>query len=140
MVNILVFEIGKVCFGIETMYVKTVIKHPEWINTEHFPNSTGGIVEYNGQKMVVLNFSDQKLDKNLWNDFIVVSFENSEYILPTEETIDIFQISEKDIAPIPLYVERNLSKNLFKGVFPVDDKLILILDVSKFSSFEINHR
>lgn len=134
MVNILVFEIGEVRFGIETMYVKTVIKRPDWINTEHFPNSTDGIVEYNGQKMVVLNFSDRKLDKYLCNDFIVVSFENSEYILPTEEIIDIFQISEKDIAPIPLYAERNLSKNLFKGVFPIDDKLILILDVSKFLS------
>jgi chemotaxis signal transduction protein len=133
MVNILVFEIGKVRFGIETMYVKTVIKRPDWwINTEHFPNSTGGIVAYNGQKMVVLNFSDRKLNKAFWEDFIVVSFKNSEYVLPTEETIDIFQISEKDIAPIPLYAERNLSKNLFKGVFPVDDKLILILDVSKF--------
>ena len=132
MVNILAFEIGKVSFGIETMYVKTVIKRPDWINTEHFPNSTDGIVEHNGQKIVVLNFSDRKLNKDLWKDFIVVLFKNSEYILPTEETIDIFQISEKDIAPIPLYAERNLSKNLFKGVFPIDDKLILILDVSKF--------
>jgi len=132
MVNILVFEIGKVRFGIETMYVKTVIKRPDWINTEHFPNSTDGIVEHKGQKMVVLNFSKRKLNKVLWKDFIVVSFENSEYVLPTEETIDIFQISEKDVATIPLFAERNLSKNLFKGVFPIDDKLILILDVSKF--------
>ena len=140
MVNILVFEIGKVRFGIETMHVKNVIKRPDWINTEHFPNFTGGIVECYGQKMVVLNFSDEKLDKELWNDFIVVSFKNIKYILPTEKIIDIFQIPEKDIAPIPLYAVRNLSEDFFKGVFPVDDKLILILDVSKFSSFEINHR
>ncbi len=63
--------------------------------------------------------------------FIVVSFKNDEFVIPIDEIVDIFQVSEKDILSIPAFAVRHISKNIFKGVFTIGDKLVLILDVGK---------
>ena len=66
--------------------------------------------------------------------FIVVSFKNYEFVIPIDEIVDIFQVSEKDILSIPAFAVRHISKNIFKGVFAIGNKLVLILDAGKLLS------
>ena len=130
------FKIGANCFGIETAYVKSVIKNLEWVNSGSFREFADGFVEYNGRKVFVVNLERKfllKSDKNkcCQTEFIVVSLEGDEFVMPIDEIIDIFPVAEKDILPIPAFALRYMPKNFFQGVFAVDEKLVLILDVSK---------
>ena len=130
MVDLLVIKIGTECFGIETAYVKTVTKNLIWPDHEHYPDFASDIVEYEGRKVVVVDLG-MKTEKCRWSDFIVVSCKDGEFVMLIDEVIDIFQVSEKDIIPIPVFAEKNMSENFFKGVFSKGNTLVLLLDVSK---------
>ena len=77
---------------------------------------------------------DEKTDECHQIEFIVVSFKNEEFVIPIDEIVDIFQVSEKDILSIPAFVVRHISKNIFKGVFAIGNKLVLILDAGNLLS------
>ena len=195
------FKIGAACFGIETAHVKAVVKDMELTDDKNYPDFANGVVEYEGQKIFVVDFGEKlfqkiitplinakvtentpaltpsarveearktglfssfvgrkkeknekarsdevlppsqrrqksvsglKMEKCQWVDFILVSFQDGEFAIPIDEVIDIFQISEKNIKPIPLFAVKHMSKNFFKGVFSADEKLVLLLDVGNF--------
>ena len=126
MVNILVFKMGVNCFGIETAHVKSITKNSELVKDKPFPGFADGLVGCDGRKV----FSDKRVNKCREAEFIVASFEGAEFVIPIDEIIDIVPVAEKDISPIPAFALRYMAKNLFRGVFAVGDKLVLILDVS----------
>ena len=135
MVNILVMKIGAECFGIETSYVKAVTKNLIWADHEHCPDFASGVVEYEGRKVFVIDLG-MKAERRSWSDFIVVSCKDGEFVMPINEVVDMFQVSEKDIMPIPVFAEKNMSKNFFKGVFSRGNTLVLLLDVGKLLSMK----
>ena len=198
--NILVFKIGAACFGLETAQVKAVVKDIALTDDKNYPDFANGVVEYEGQKIFVVDFgeklfqqtstpfTDAKVTENTPSltpsatvvetrktelfssfvgrkkeknekvrsdevlppsqgrqksvsglkmgkcrvDFLLVSFQDGEFAIPIDEVINIFQISEKDIKPIPPFAVMYMSKNFFKGVFSADEKLVLLLDVGNF--------
>ena len=77
---------------------------------------------------------DEKTDECHQIEFIIVSFRNEQFAIPINEIVNIFQVSEKDILSIPAFAVRHISKNIFKGVFAIGDKLVLILDVGTLLS------
>ena len=121
--NILVFKIGVNCFGIETAHVKSITKNSERVKDKSFPGFADGLVDY--------VFPDKRVNKCRETEFIVASFEGDEFVIPIDEIVDIFQVLEKDIMPIPAFAVRHMAKNFFQGVFAVGEKLVLILDVRK---------
>lgn len=121
------FKIGVNCFGIETAHVKSITKNSERVKDKPFPVFADGLVGYDGRKV----FSDKRINKCRETEFIIASFEGNEFVIPIDEIVDIFQILEKDIMPIPAFAVRHMAKNFFQGVFAVGEKLVLILDVSK---------
>lgn len=125
MANILVFKTGDTCSGIDTSYVRVITKNPEWAGNT--------VVEYDGQKAHVINPFHKREETFHGADFIVVSCKGRNFVMPIGEVVDIYQVMEKDISPIPLLVKKTIPKNLFQGVFCVNDTLVLLLDVSMFS-------
>ncbi|MGQ3683503.1 MAG: chemotaxis protein CheW [Candidatus Loosdrechtia sp.] len=134
MANILVIRVRETWFGIETFYVKAITKNTGWLNNKSPANFTNGITAYNGQNISLAGFPDES--KNcLTADLVIVSFNGNKYLLQVDEIIDIFQVDEKDILPFPAFAKKHMSKYFFKGVFCIDSKLVLLLDVSKFSAY-----
>ena len=119
------FKIGVNCFGIETAHVKSITKNSERVKDKPFPGFADGLVDY--------VFPDKRVNKCRETEFIVASFEGDEFVIPIDEIeiVDIFQVLEKDIMPIPAFAVRHMAKNFFQGVFAVGEKLVLILDVRK---------
>lgn len=136
MVNVLVFKRGEVWFGIETYWIKAVTKDLTWINNEQCPDFANGVVEYEGRKVFAIDLEKKfscRTNVSLTGvEFIMVSYKGREFAMSVDEVIDIFQVSKKDIMPIPAFAEKNMSKNFFKGVLSINDTLVLLLDVSKF--------
>lgn len=199
------FKIGAACFGLEIAQVKAVVKDIALTDDKNYPDFANGVVEYEGQKIFVVDFGEKlfqkitipfinakvtentpsltpsatvvetrkterfssfvgrkkeknekvrsdevlppsqgrqksvsglKMEKCRWVDFLLVSFQDGEFAIPIDEVINIFQISEKDIKPIPPFAVMYMSKNFFKGVFSADDKLVLLLDVGNFFKHE----
>ena len=164
--NILVFKIGAVCFGLETAQVKAIVKDIALTDDKNYPDFANGVVEYEGQKIFVVDFgeklfqhtttpsinakvtentpsltpsqgrqksaSELKMEKYRWVDFLLVSFQGGEFAIPIDAVINIFQISEKEIKPIPPFAVMYMSNNFFKGVFSADEKLVLLLDIGSF--------
>ncbi len=140
----LLFRIGATCFGIETTYVKSVAKNLGWVNDKPVPDFADGLVSCGGRTIGVIDLKKQFSTKDEVREIaeytdrlqemecIIVSFGGNEFAIPIDETVDIFQVLEKDIASVPLYAEKGMSKKLFKGVSAIGDKLVLVLDVSRF--------
>ena len=84
-----------------------------------------------GKRSVLLIFLEKRAEKCREADFIVVSCKNRACAIPVDEVMDIFQVVEKDIVPIPSFAAKAMSKNFFRGVFPLNNILILLLDVGK---------
>ncbi|HHT9112001.1 MAG: chemotaxis protein CheW [Planctomycetes bacterium] len=123
MVNILVFKIGVNCFGIETAHVKSITKNAERVKDKPFPVFADGLVDY--------VFPDKRINKCREREFIIASFERDEFVMPIDGIVDIFQVLEKDIVPIPAFAVRHMAKKFFQGVFAVGEQLVLIVDVGK---------
>ena len=119
------FKIGINCFGIETAHVKSITKNSEEVKDKPFSDFADGLVDHDGRMV----FSDKRVNKYSETEFIIVSFEGKEFVIPIDEIIDIFPVAEKDILPIPAFAVKRMAKNFFQGVFAVGDKLVLILDV-----------
>lgn len=131
MLNILVFKTGEICFGIETIYVKSIKENLTLTDSGHCPDFAKGVVAFEGRKVFVIDVSAKNAEKHCWVDFIVVSCEGSELVVPVDEVIEIFHIFGKDIMPIPAFAEKKISRNIFKGVVRIEDRLILMLDMDK---------
>ena len=124
MAHIVVFRVGETYFGLETSFVRAITKNIAW--TDH------DVVEYKGQKISIVDFQEKRTERGLETDFIVVICKNKECVIPVDEVKDIFQAVEKDIVPIPPFAAKGMKKNFFRGVFPISNTLVLLLDVRRF--------
>lgn len=146
MLNVLVFKKKGFCFGIDTAYVRSIVKNPMVFNAASSPGHSDRFVEINGRKTPVIDFLDAGEEKNWLPHFIMVSFSDNEWVIPIDEVIDVFQVMEKDILHIPVFVEKYLPKHVFLGVFTTKDTLMLMLDVNRLFSLvnsiqtKTNHR
>ncbi|HHT9110405.1 MAG TPA: chemotaxis protein CheW [Candidatus Brocadiaceae bacterium] len=134
MINVLVFKTNGFYFGIDTAYVLSVSKNPTVVNDAFSSVPSDRFVEIDGRKTPVVDFLNAGAEKNWLTHFIMVSFSDNEWVIPIDEVIDIFQVAEKDILHIPVFVEKHLSRQLFLGVFSMKDTLILMLDVNRVFS------
>ena len=134
MINVLVFKTDGFYFGIDTTYVRSVSKNLTVFNDAFSSGTPGRFVEIDGRKTPVVDFLNAGAEKNWLTHSIMVSFSDNEWVIPIDEVIDIFQVAEKDILHIPIFVEKHLSRQLFLGVFNMKDTLILMLDVNRFFS------
>lgn len=131
--DILVIKIKEAYFGIETPYVRSVIQNPPWSTNKPFSNFRNDSATYNGRKIFLVHSLNENDKEYRWLSFVEVSLDKNEYVIPVHEIVNIFRVSENTIMPIPPFAKRHLSKNFFTGVICVDSKLLLMLDISKFS-------
>ncbi len=119
----MVFRVEEAYFGLETSYVRAITKNITWTDN--------GAVEYKGQKICVVDFLEKRAEKCREADFVVVSCKGRECVIPVDEVMDIFQVVEKDIVPIPSFAAKAMSRNFYSGVFLLNNIMILLLDVGK---------
>ena len=124
MSSIVVFRVGETYFGLETSFVRAITKDIAWTDNN--------VAEYHGQKIGVVDLLEKRTESHQETDFIVVICKNKECVIPVDEVKDIFQTVENDIVPIPPFAAKGMKKNFFRGVFPISNALILLLDVRRF--------
>lgn len=124
MSSIVVFRVGETYFGLETSFVRAI--------TKNIVRTGNDVAEYLGQKIGVVDLLEKRTESNQDTDFIVVIGKNKEWVIPVDEIKDIFHVVEKDIAPIPPFAAKGMKKNFFRGVFPISNDLVLLLDVRRF--------
>lgn len=124
MSSIVVFRAGETYFGLETSFVRAITKDIAWTDNN--------VAEYHGQKIGVVDLLEKRTESHQETDFIVVICKNKECVIPVDEVKDIFQTVENDIVPIPPFAAKGMKKNFFRGVFPISNALILLLDVRRF--------
>ena len=125
MSSIVVFRVGETYFGLETSFVRAITKDIAWTDND-------AVVEYQGQKIGVIALLEKRTENHSETDFIVVICKNKECVIPVDEIKDIFQAVENDIEPIPPFAAKTMKKNFFRGVFPISNALVLLLDVRRF--------
>ncbi len=124
MSSIVVFRVGETYFGLETSFVRAITKDIAWTDNN--------VAEYHGQKIGVVDLLEKRTESHQETDFIVVICKNKECVIPVDEVKDIFQTVENDIVPIPPFAAKGMKKNFFRGVFPISNALVLLLDVRRF--------
>ncbi len=124
MSSIVVFRVGETYFGLETSFVRAITKDIAWTDNN--------VAEYHGQKIGVVDLLEKRTESHQETDFIVVICKNKECVIPVDEVKDIFQAVENDIVPIPPFAAKGMKKNFFRGVFPISNALVLLLDVRRF--------
>lgn len=124
MSSIVVFRVGETYFGLETSFVRAITKDIAWTGNN--------VAEYHGQKIGVVDLLEKRTESHQETDFIVVICKNKECVIPVDEVKDLFQTVENDIVPIPPFAAKGMKKNFFRGVFPISNALVLLLDVRRF--------
>jgi chemotaxis signal transduction protein len=141
MIDVLVMKIGLICIGIETRYVHTVTRDIVSGSGESAPVVAGYVKQCNDKNLPVIDFgknifpaavSGNAGNEKDWVEYVVLHANGYECAVVVGEVVDVYRISEGDIAAIPLFALKRMSGNFFKGVFRINDGLALMLDVPEY--------
>lgn len=139
--GVLIFSLDQQEYAIEIEYIERIISCSnitKLIDSEDFVE---GIVEYENDTLIVINFmklfhSKNSID-NFSNDKIIV-MTNGEFKLglKVDSVTEVITLKKSLLRDIPLIAIKDQTTPL-KGVFKKDDKLKLLLDAKKI--FDLNN-
>ena len=134
----LCFGLGKEEYSIPLLSIKEVIGLPEITPIPQSPNYFNGIMNLRGQVISIMDLRTKLGIKAAASDEVsVIILDLGAYNLGVivDRVNSVLMISADEINDKPI-VEANKSHEYIKGVFRKDEKLILLLDISKALSLE----
>jgi purine-binding chemotaxis protein CheW len=128
-IPIVVFQLGQQQFGFHLEYVKRIIRMVAITAIPKSPPWMEGIINLQGQVIPVINlrkYLGLPNKKIMLNDrLLIVDYEESLIALITDDTLEVLEISEKNIEAPPANLE---SKHPVLGIIRWGESLVLILD------------
>lgn len=134
----LCFGLGKEEYSIPLLSIKEVIGMPEVTPIPQSPNYFVGIMNLRGQVISVMDLRTKLGIKGIPSEEIsVIILDLGAYNLGVvvDRVNSVLMISPEEISDKPI-VDANKAHDYIKGVFRKDEKLILLLDISKALSLE----
>ncbi len=148
--QITTFTVGGALLGLDILLVKEVYRHMELTPVPNAPEHMSGLMNLRGRVVTVvdlracLNMGEQA-DENTILLIMKTESEIQQYVLEgTLEDIslgedivgflinnmeEVLTIDDNDIVPVPPNLE-TVDRQLLEGVIKLDDRLVLLLDIS----------
>jgi purine-binding chemotaxis protein CheW len=128
------FELGGLFFGVEVLKVQEVIRFQRMTAVPLAPSVVSGLINLRGQVVTAidlrrrLHLPDRGPDELPMN--VVVRTEDGPVSLLVDEIGDVIEVEDANHEPPPSTLD-GVVRDLVKGVYKLDGRLLLVLDVDK---------
>ncbi len=133
------FLVGNEEFGVNIKQVREIIKLQEFLKVPNTPAFIEGLINLRGKVLTVFNLRKRLgLKNHKFNDnskIIIVDLNNIPIGFTVDLVSEIVRISDDNIENTPPSVT-SIDKRFLSGVAKLDEKLILMLDLTKVLSTE----
>lgn len=140
MLQLVVFELGGEEYGVEIMNVQEIIRMPAMTHIPQSPDYVEGVINLRGRIIVVINLSKRFNLRSKASDgnsrIIVVEIGNVVVGMVVDSVNEVLRIPSSSVDPAPELVMSKLSKNYLKGVGKIDQRLLILLDLSRILTLE----
>ena len=130
------FFVDGLFFGVEVEKVKEVIRYQEMTRVPLAPQTVRGLINLRGQIVTAidlrrrLNLQERPADQLPMN--VVINADDSVISMLVDEIGDVIEIQEEAFEPPPDTLQ-GISRELIRGIYQLEDQLLLILDTEACS-------
>lgn len=137
-VQLIVFALADEEYGVGIGDIKEIIRTGDITQIPDSPEFIAGVINVRGSIIPVLNLAEMfLLDEGGDSKHIIVTErgENT-FGLMVDEVTEVLRIDEGEIKPAPRVIKSKIHGDYLKGVVPVKDRLVSLLDFRKMLSDE----
>ena len=128
------FFLDQLFFGVKVETVQEIIRYQAMTPVPLAPDEVGGLINLRGQIVTTINLRRRlelppfKSDQEPYN--VVTRINDDIVSLLVDEVGDVLNVNDADFEPPPETLTIRL-RNLIRGAYKLEDRLLLILDVEK---------
>lgn len=132
------FFLDGLFFGVEVLKVQEVIRYQEMTRVPLAPPVVSGLINLRGQIVTAidlrrrLSLRDRPVDQLPMN--VVIRTDDGALSLLVDEIGDVLEISDDRFERAPETID-GVARELIRGVYKLDERLLLILDTEKTVTF-----
>ena len=137
-IQLIVFDLADEEYGVCIDDVKEIMRKGDVTQIPDSPGFIAGVINVRGNIIPVLDLSEM---------FFLVEGEESKHIVVTEQgentfglmvdgVTEVLRVGEGEIKPAPTVIKSKIHGDYLKGVVPVKDRLVTLLDFKKMLSDE----
>jgi purine-binding chemotaxis protein CheW len=138
--QLVVFELGKEQFGFEIAAIEGIVKMQEITRIPFAPNYVEGITNLRGSVLPVIDLRKRlgfaSNEETLNARIITVNIHSKKTGLIVTSVTEILTIDD-DVIETPQKMMNNVDVEYITGVAKVDNRLIILLDLSKILSTDV---
>ena len=134
----LTFKIGNENFGANVSHVQNIIEYSKLTRVPEMPSFVLGVLNLRGDVLPVIDSriklgvpASEITDRTCI--IVVEMFQNGNMCKTgflVDEVSEVLEINEQDIMSPPL-VGKTLREDVITGLFPIDNKFIMLLDITR---------
>ena len=135
--QLVTFRLGQEEFSLDILKVQEIIRHMELTRVPRSPDFVEGVINLRGRVIPVLDlrkrFGLPDVEDTSATRIIVVEVEGVTVGLKVDGVSEVLRINADTVEPPPALVT-NIESDYIKGVGKLDNRLLILLDVSKILS------
>ncbi len=139
-IQLVIFRLAKEEFGLDISQVREIIRMQDITPMPKAPQFIEGVINLRGQIIAVMSLAKKlglkKAQSTEKARIVVTEVKESTLGLIVDEVPEVLKISEQSIDATPEMIEGQVHAEFIKGVGKLEDRLIILLDVSKIMSRE----
>ncbi|SDP69209.1 chemotaxis protein CheW [Clostridium gasigenes] len=137
--KILVFELNKELYATDIMEVERILGYEKPTQLPESPAFLDGVIKYEDGILPIINLANKfKLKSKAISDenkLIVIKKQVGKFAILVDSVCEVININEEDIDD-PRTISTFISQKYIKGLVKKENKIIIILDLSKILTEE----
>ena len=138
-IQLIVFDLGKEEYGADISQVREIIRIRTVTPMPDSPDFIKGVTNVRGEIAVVIDLKTRfflRTKKEVESKHIIITEQEKDLFgLLVDEVTEVLRIPETDIKPAPELITR-IEEKYIKGVVTLENRLIIMLDLTKVLSAE----
>ena len=135
--KILVFDLNGEQYAMDILDVERILAYVNPTDVPDSPDFVDGVINYDSGVIPILNlnkkfnFKNRSVSKK--NKIIVIRREENQYGIIVDNVSEVIGVNDNSFEELP-EITVNISKNYIKGLFKIDDKITILLNIDKILS------
>lgn len=135
--QLVVFELAKETYGVDISRVQEIIRFQEITKVPKVPDFIEGVINLRGNVIPVIDlrkrFDFEEIEKTNASRIIVVEVDQYTVGMVVDAVSEVVRVNETSIEP-PSNIIADIDTDYLSGVCKFEDKLIILLELSKVLS------
>lgn len=135
--KILVFDLNGEQYAMDILDVERILAYTNPTDVPDSPDFVDGVINYDNGVIPILNlnkkfkFKNKSISKK--NKIIVIKRKENQYGIIVDNVSEVIGVEDDSFEKLP-DITVNISKNYIKGLFKIDDKITILLNIEKILS------